>query len=148
MNNSKNRITIPNAIMLAEVDFLLKEGHPVVIMTKGSSMLPFIRGDRDSVQMKRLEEYRIGQAVLAQIAPGHYVLHRIVNISGEDVTLQGDGNLKGQEHCRLDDICGAVVQILRPSGKITGPMDEQAARWRTWPYMIRRICLAIKRRII
>lgn len=148
MDNGKNKITIPNAIMLAEVDFLLKEGHPVVILTKGSSMLPFIRGDRDSVQLKRQEQYRIGQAVLAQIAPGHYVLHRIVDISGEDITLQGDGNLKGQEHCKIGDICGAVVQILRPSGKIVGPMDEQAARWRTWPYIVRRICLAIKRRII
>lgn len=142
-----NKITVPNAIMLAEVDFLLKEGRPVVIMTKGNSMLPFIRGEKDSVQLKKQEEYKIGQAVLAQIDPGHFVLHRLVAISGDEVTLQGDGNLNGQEHCRLEDICGAVTQILRPSGKIDGPKDEQAAKWRTWPYIVRRICLAIKRRI-
>ena len=144
---SKDSIILPNSLLLGEVSALLAEGHPVVLMTKGNSMLPFIRGDKDSVRLVAAEEYKTGQAVLAQIGPGHYVLHRLVEIDGENVTLQGDGNLRGREHCRRSDICGVVTQVLRPGGKTAGPRDDCAAKWRRLPYIIRRVVLAIYRRI-
>lgn len=144
---NKDSIVLPNSLLLGEVSALLAEGHPVVLMTKGNSMLPFIRGDKDSVRLVAAQEYKIGQAVLAQLSPGHYVLHRLVEVSGEDVTLQGDGNLRGREHCRKSDICGVVTEVIRPGGKKVGTRDESAARWRRLPYIIRRVILAIYRRI-
>ena len=47
------KIVLPNAIMLGQVSEFLGEGHSVVIMTKGQSMSPFIRGERDSVELLR-----------------------------------------------------------------------------------------------
>ena len=55
-----NKVVVPNAILLGEVKSLLAEGKDVVIPTKGNSMLPFIRGGRDSVNLRRLEDVEVG----------------------------------------------------------------------------------------
>lgn len=145
------RITLPNAIMLGEVDRLLQEGKSVIIMTKGNSMLPFIKGEKDSVELIRHGSYAIGDIVLAQITPGHFVLHRIISIGQDDVTLKGDGNLVGTEKCRLGDICGSVSYIIRPDGSRRSCSAAGFARvsafWRSLPYIVRRIYLGLYRRI-
>lgn len=143
-----NKVVVPNRILLAEVENLLREGNTVTLMTKGNSMLPFIRGEKDSVRLEHSETPAVGQAVLARLAPGHYVLHRLVAVDGQNATLHGDGNLRGDEHCKLSDICGVTTGIVRPNGKICGPFDEAAARWRKLPYTVRRYILAIYRRLI
>ncbi|MBR4809750.1 MAG: S24/S26 family peptidase, partial [Bacteroidales bacterium] len=98
------RIIVPNAIMLGQVTEFLNEGKSVVINTKGQSMSPFIRGERDSVELVKNPSVEVGDIVLAQIRPGHYVLHRVNAISGERVRLKGDGNLDITEACNLQDI--------------------------------------------
>lgn len=110
------KMIVPNEILLAEADDLLSKGIEVVLMTKGNSMLPFIRGEKDSVNLKRFGAVEVGDIVLARIAPQRYVLHRIFAIDGDVVTLMGDGNLVGTETCRLGDILGTVTEIIRPNG--------------------------------
>ena len=150
MNTTK--VTIPNDVMLSEVTRLLQEDHSVVMMTKGCSMMPFIVGERDSVELVREENLMVGHIALAQIRPGHYVLHRIIALEGEKVTLKGDGNLRGTESCRRADVSGIVCRILKPSGKDTDCLDarflNRSRRWRLQPPLARRIILAIYRRII
>jgi len=145
------KIILPNAIMLGQVSEFLNEGHSVVIMTKGQSMSPFIRGERDSVELIKHEQIAIGDIVLAQLTPGHYVLHRVNAISGEHVRLKGDGNLDGTENCLLQDICGTAVAVLRPSGKridCTAPKwQRRFRRWVAAPRLVRRIVLGFYRRI-
>ena len=109
------KMIVPNEILLAEADDLLSKGIEVVLMTKGNSMLPFIRGEKDSVNLKRFGAVEVGDIVLARIAPQRYVLHRIFAIDGDVVTLMGDGNLVGTETCRLGDILGTVTEIIRPN---------------------------------
>ena len=99
------KVTVPNAVMLGMAVELLKEGHTAVIMTKGNSMLPFIRGDRDSVELTAPGALAEGQIALAQLSPGRYVLHRIISLDGGKVRLKGDGNLVGEEMCRPEDVC-------------------------------------------
>ena len=142
---------IPNAIMLGEVSRMLDEGHSVIIMTKGASMSPFIRGERDSVELVKQPSYALGDIVLAQIAPGHYVLHRIHALDGQKVTLKGDGNLDGTENCTLPDLCGTAVAVFRPGGRRLDCTTERAQRmFRRWvkaPRIVRRIVLGFYRRI-
>lgn len=145
------KMTLPNEILLAEVSTIIKEGHPVVIMTKGNSMLPFIRGDKDNVELVKPENPAIGDLALCQIAPGHYVLHRIIAIDGDKVTLKGDGNLKGTERCTTAGICGIVTKIIRKGGREilcdSASFKRRSRRWAKLPYTIRRYTLAIYRRL-
>ena len=146
-----NRIILPNAIMLGQVSEFLREGKSVVIMTKGQSMSPFIRGERDSVELELRPSVEVGDIVLAQLTPGHYVLHRVNAINGDKVRLKGDGNLDGTEACTLQDICGTAVAIIKPGDR---RLDCLAPRWkrrfRRWvaaPRIVRRIVLGFYRRI-
>lgn len=145
-------IILPNALMLGEVSRMLAEGHSVVIMTKGTSMLPFIRGGSDSVELVKEETYGLYDIVLAEVAEGHYVLHRIIGLDGGSVTLKGDGNLKGVEKCSLSDIRGRAVSIIGKTGRktdcLTKRFNNRSRMWRNAPYVCRRYFLAFYRRLI
>ncbi len=139
-----NKMVVPNEILLEEAADLLARGIEVILMTKGNSMLPFIRGEKDSVNLKKYDAVQVGDIVLARIAPQRYVLHRIIGIEGDQVTLMGDGNLVGTESCRLSDILGTVREIIRPNGSVKKVTD--GAIWRKL-LPVRRYLLWIYRRI-
>ena len=132
------RKELPNDAWLGEVSQMLREGKPYAIFVKGYSMRPFIEHTRDRVFLEKRDNYEVGDAVLAQIAPGHYVLHRIIEKNGDNLTLQGDGNVKGVAQCLLQDVSGVVTQYIRPNRTI--PADD--------PKLIRRIKLWRKLRPI
>ena len=48
---------------------------------------------------------------------GRYVVHRIIHIEGDNVTLMGDGNLAGREHCSRSDVFAQVTWVVLPGGK-------------------------------
>lgn len=136
--SNQPRRELPNDAWLGEVSQMLREGKPYAIYVKGYSMRPFIEHTRDRVFLEKRDTYNIGDAVLAQIAPGHYVLHRIIEKQGDNLTLQGDGNLKGVELCKEGDVSGVVAQYIRPNRII--PADD--------PKLVRRIKLWRKLRPI
>ena len=142
--SKKGTRVIPNEILLPEINELLAEGNEVELLTKGSSMLPFIVGDRDSVLLKKMPSVAVGDIVLANVGRT-YVLHRVFAIDGGNVTLMGDGNIAGKEHCRLEDVCGTVEKILKPGGR-----EVEPTRGRFWRAIrpLRRYILFIYRRII
>ena len=145
------KVILPNAILLGEVTRLLEEGRQVVIMTKGASMSPFIRGDRDSVELSRMDTVEVGDIVLCQLTPGHYVLHRVHALDGDAVQLKGDGNLDSTESCTLKDVCGTVTAILRKGRRRidcrTPRFMRMSRRWVAAPRIVRRIVLGFYRRI-
>lgn len=146
-----NKVVLPNEVMLGEVSAFLREGKKVIIMTKGNSMLPFIRGEKDSVNLQLREGVEPGDIVLAQLRPGHYVLHRVVSVEDGIVTLHGDGNLRGNEKCRLEDICGTAIEIVRPSGKASDCVSPRTKRlprlWNRRSFFFRRVFLGFYRRL-
>lgn len=147
---SSSKVTVPNAILLAEVTEILQEGKDVILMTKGNSMLPFIRGEKDSVNLRKMDGVKVGDIVLAQVRKDVYVLHRVFAVDGQDVTLMGDGNIRGTEHCTLSDISGTAFEILKANGKTVDCRSERALRQaRLWRGLLpfRRYILAIYRRI-
>ncbi|MBQ7518155.1 MAG: S24/S26 family peptidase, partial [Bacteroidales bacterium] len=102
-------MVLPNALMLGEVKRLVRQGFHVTIRTKGNSMLPFIRGEIDSVELSLPEvPYAKGDIVLAEVEPDHYILHRIWEMRGEKVILMGDGNCRGKEKCRYENLIAKV----------------------------------------
>lgn len=91
------RMEVPNAVLLGQVKEAIREGHTVTINVKGYSMRPFLEHCRDKVRLAPFTDLKVGDAVLAEISPDVYVLHRIMNIDGDTVRLMGDGNLSGME---------------------------------------------------
>jgi hypothetical protein len=84
-------------------------------------MLPFIVGGRDSVILEKPESLQVGDVVLACVTGRNdeksYVVHRIVSLKNDLVTLMGDGNLALRERCRHSDVCAKVVCVVGPKGK-------------------------------
>ncbi len=134
---------LPNEVLLEEAGKLLDEGREVVFTPLGSSMLPFIRGGKDSVRLRKMPEVAVGDIVLVRL-PGRYVLHRVVALEGDDVTLMGDGNLVGTEHCSPADVMGTVTAIVKGEKEIT------PGKGRFWRFLkpVRRYILAIYRRVL
>ena len=135
--------TIPNELLLGEVAAVLHEGREAVIIPTGNSMLPFIRGGVDRVVLRRQERVAVGDIVLVKIGE-RYILHRVIAREGDALTLMGDGNVRGTESCRTENVIGTVAEIIRPSGRVRIP-----GRARLWRMLkpIRRYLLALRRRL-
>lgn len=137
-----DKLILPNQVLLEEAGTLLNEGREVSFTPLGSSMLPFIRGGKDSVQLCKKDTVEVGDIVLVRL-PGRYVLHRVIEVNGEQLVLMGDGNIRGTESCTKADVMGTVTAIFR--GKRT--VKPGPAKWWRRLKPIRRYILAIYRRL-
>jgi hypothetical protein len=143
MNKVSDNDIIRDAIRLVE------EGLTVTFPVKGYSMLPFIIGSVESVDLVRPDHPQVGDVVLAWVEGCRYVVHRIIRIEGDLVTLMGDGNVAGVERCRLSDVKARATHVVTPRGQhhpLYAPWRVKASRlwWRLLP--VRRWILAVYRR--
>lgn len=143
------QMTLPNEILLSQVSQLLSEGHAVTIQAKGRSMFPFITGGRDSVILQKADNIQIGDIVLASLTDRGYILHRIFDITEKGITLMGDGNAYQKEECRLEDIAGKVVKIIRNARYVDCSSSSEQYKVRIWRMLlpIRKYILGIYYRI-
>ncbi|MBR4351437.1 MAG: S24/S26 family peptidase [Bacteroidales bacterium] len=130
---------------------LVQEGMAVTMLVKGRSMLPFILGGQESAVLTQPGEIKTGDVVLARIDDRRYVLHRVMDVSADRVVLMGDGNIRGQEVCRPEDVLARADEIVGADGKhrrLDTPRQKRRARiWRRL-LPVRRWLLAIYKRTI
>lgn len=141
-------VELPNEVFLKEVCELIADGRDVTLRVRGVSMRPFLEDRRDLIVLTRLtERAKVGDAVLAEIAPGKYVYHRIIKIEEGRVTLRGDGNAYGTEQCGIENVMAATKQLVR-KGRSYSP-EGRAWRWYSalWPSnaLARRVLLKLYR---
>lgn len=100
--------SIANRELFSVVRDTLLEGQIVRVAVKGESMLPFFRsGSTITLRPLRAGDIRKYNVVLADA--GHaFVVHRIIEVGEEVVTLLGDGNIYGTEQVPHDKIYGVV----------------------------------------
>lgn len=141
--------TVANDVLIPEIARLISEGSKVTFTPKGMSMLPFIRGERDSVVLGRPDDIRVGDIVLAQIG-STYVIHRIVAIDDSVVTLMGDGNIIGTERCRISDVLAIAEKIIKDKKEIDCRSESHQRKAVIWRKLkpVRRYLLAIYKRVI
>ena len=150
---SISRKTARTELLMNEALLLIEEGKRVIVRVKGSSMLPFLRGDKDSVELEKASEIKCGDIVLAYVEECRFVLHRIIRIDEERVVLMGDGNLKGCEYYRIEDIKAKAVNIIKPAKggykKISCTDRTHMRKADLWKKLlpVRRYILAIYKRI-
>ena len=141
--------TFSNAQLLPEVVKMLNEGHIVTLPLKGYSMRPFLENGRDKALLIKVQHLKKGDPVLAEVRPGHYVLHRIVAIHSNRVVLCGDGNL-ANEYCRQEDVRASVIGFYRKGRTTLDRID--GCKWRIYSMIwvnlrpFRRILLSVYRR--
>ena len=109
MNDTR---TIDNDTLLGEICLQLSQGKKVRLRAKGNSMRPFIHGSKDILLLAPSDCLRKGDVVLARIYEKRYVIHRIIGIRGEKITLMGDSNIYGKEECSRSEIFGIVESVI------------------------------------
>ena len=92
-------------------DILLKKGY-LVTMPSGSSMLPLIRPDRDTVVIKRRipKKYDV---VLYKRDNGKYILHRVLKIKDKEYVMCGDNQWKKEFGITEQQILGVMDGFYR-----------------------------------
>ena len=139
------QIIYPNKIILPEIEKLLEENHPVIVKVKGKSMLPFIVGEQDSVELLKPLSLKVGDIVLAHLPNDQYVIHRIIGLNGDEVRLMGDGNICQVEVCQRNNISGKVHRIIRKNKSIFCARRKERIKAAIWKKLLplRRYLLAI-----
>ena len=118
---------VPNNTFFALVENEIAEGKPVRFRLKGNSMFPLLRNGKDSVILEKClpGELKPMDVVLFRYR-GSYVLHRIIQRTGVDLLMQGDGSIVSMELCTVNDVVGKVTGICRPSGKV---VSVESLKW-------------------
>lgn len=146
-------MTLPNDVLLPKVVELIGKGHSVTLPLRGYSMRPFLEDGRDKAVLCRVDtgSLRRGDVVLAHLPTGKYVIHRIIEISCDNITLLGDGNLT-PEHCNLGDIQAVVTGFYRKDCQKS--CGVRSVKWRVYSRLwmalrpLRRYLLAFHRRVV
>ena len=140
---------LPNDEILHALIALVDDGQRVLLPVKGNSMLPFIIGGRENVEMVKPETIAVGDVVLAWINGNRFVVHRNIRINDDQLQLMGDGNITADEYCPLSDVKARAEYVIAPNGKRRYLYTPQRLRFsRFWSRLlpVRRWILAIYRR--
>ena len=97
-----------NVATFSVVRDILLEGQAVKVAVKGQSMLPFfVSGATVTIRPITPSDFKLYNVVFAD-AGNHFVIHRIIGLEGNTVTLLGDGNIVGTESMTRDKVYGVV----------------------------------------
>ncbi len=111
----RNEVFLPLAVSYLDT----KES--VKIPLKGFSMRPFLESDRDVAVLVKPHAPILYEPVLVEAdienplthqTEKRWILHRIIGIEGENLTLLGDGNLV-PEHCKVSNIRASIKGFYR-----------------------------------
>lgn len=130
---------INNRELFAIARDTLLEGSSVRVSVRGESMLPFFRsGSTIILRPIREGDIRKYNVVMAD-AGRSFVVHRIIEVDDEYITLLGDGNYNGTERVTRDKVYGIVD---------CSPLHLFFAKIWLWMRPVRRYPLAIFRRVM
>ena len=100
--------SVANVATFSVVRDILLEGQAVKVTVKGQSMLPFfVSGATVTIRPITDGDFKRYNVVFAD-AGNHFVIHRIIGLEGDKVTLLGDGNIVGTESMTRDKVYGVV----------------------------------------
>ena len=136
MNTTRS---ISNRELFSIVRDTLLEGKSVRISVNGESMLPFFRSG-STITLRPVKKEDIHKYNVVMADAGHaFVVHRIIEVGDDMVTLLGDGNYIGTERVSPDKIYGVVD---------CSALHILFAKIWLWLRPVRRYPLAIFRRVM
>ena len=122
---------IPKEQFIAENGFLIV--HPV-----GSSMLPLLRGGKDTVELAAAEEIKCGDVVWYRRADGSYILHRVVEVDGDSLALCGDWQTVPERAVQRADVLGVMRGFYRGERYVSVENIRYRAYSAIWRSMVLR----------
>ena len=142
---------IKNDLFFLEVIDRIFADERVRIRAKGNSMLPMIRDGKDEIILEKPNKHSFQKSclLLVQLKDERFVLHRVKEIDGTHIILQGDGNLSIVESCTPEDVIAEATTVYR-NGKA---IQKGSFRWNLYRYLwpknrfLRRVGLGIYRRM-
>lgn len=118
MHNLKK---IKSEELFPSIKDLLANDHKVRITVTGSSMMPFLREDRDSVELSAADfkSLRFGQIPLVRRADGQYVLHRLIFKKKDCFYIAGDAHIWIEGPLYPEQLVAVVTKIWREDRQIS-----------------------------
>lgn len=112
---------------------LLNSGSNAKLRVTGTSMTPFLRHNRDQVELKAVSfnDIRKNDIVLALCDNGQYILHRVVKKTKENFYTIGDAQNVPEGPFRPDQLIAAASVVWRDSKAI----QKSDILWRTASYL-------------
>ena len=149
---SAPRQLLPNEALMPVIADDLRSGHTVTMSVRGYSMRPLIEHERDKVLLAAVDRpLRRGDVILAEYAPKRYALHRLIRITPERITMQGDGNPYQTETFPPEAVMGRALGFYRRGSDKLLSVDSW--QWRAYSHLwmaltpVRRYLLGLHRRL-
>ncbi len=119
MSFKKMNMALPVSLnqLLPVMEELLSNNMEVTFVTNGTSMMPLLKS-KESVTVKRVQQYKKGDVVLFKRLDESFVLHRIIKIKGDTVYTEGDSLLTKDEPIKKEQIIGKAVAFIRSNGTL------------------------------
>lgn len=110
---------------------LIKEtiasGRSIHFSVTGDSMFPLFANRRDSVTVSPVDCVKKYDIVLHRRAEGTYIMHRVIGIKGDVLTIAGDNENEKEKNVPKDAVIAKVTSFVRKGRTYT--MNE-------WDYRI------------
>ncbi len=138
--------TMRLADVLPAIREQLDAGRSVRLKFQGISMMPMIRGGRDSVILSPLpEKLKKYDLPLFRRDNGQFVMHRIVK-AGEDYTCIGDNQFVYEHHVRHDQMIAVVTAFTRKgkAWQVTDPAYRIYCRLWCFTRPVRHIWIRLR----
>ncbi len=122
----------------------------LIVHPKGTSMLPLIRGGKDSVIVLPLDRpLKKGDVILFRRHDGKNVMHRVLKLDGEMVTTFGDGSVRPDDPIKKEAVLGLAVMLLKDgkTKKLDTALSRLYGRIHQRLFPVRRIAGSFKRKI-
>lgn len=138
---------------------MLKQNGVLVYKTRGVSMRPLLKQDRDLVTVRpvtgRLKKYDV--PLYKRKHDGKYVLHRIIAVHEKDYVIRGDNTYVKEYGITDDDIIGVLTDFQRKKKNYSVEMRGYKIYSRVWNFIypmrfvlhaVERFLAKIKRKMI
>lgn len=114
---------VETAAYLETLCDLIREGQQVSLQISGSSMIPFLAGNRDRVLLSAADgKLKKGDVCLYRRINGQFVLHRLYRVKDGKYYFLGDAQCEIEGPLAKEQICAKVIAAVRKDKKIT-PKD-------------------------
>lgn len=112
---------------------MLEQGMKVELVVTGNSMYPMLRHKRDSVILKKCDNYKLkkGDITLYKRSNGQFVLHRIVKVNDSTYDFCGDNQHFIEKHIPKDNIIAVVKDFERNEKNYSCSSLCYTIYWRT-----------------